>query len=84
MSPHDATIRRNQDRAIRIVYLAKQNAGPDPERVCREMQRLVDEMEQRDRRSGWWQSALISTSAWLVAAALGYGLVVLLLYGLVG
>jgi hypothetical protein len=75
MSPeHTETLRRNQERAIKILYLAKQNTAPDPARIAAESMRIVDERQPVESNPLWgFVTVLLLVSG-----------VALLLYGLVG
>lgn len=76
MSPeHVSTIRRNQEQAVKHLYLAMKSHGPDPERVARETDRLVEEMAARERR----EASLESWLTWLAVLGL-YLVFVALIY----
>jgi hypothetical protein len=76
MSPeHTDTLRRNQERAIKILYLAKQNTAPDPARIAAESMRIVDERQADTESNPLWGFVTVML---LVSG------VALLLYGLVG
>lgn len=45
-----SNLRRNQEHAVRQLVLARKSHGPDPERVARETQRRLDEMERSSSR----------------------------------
>lgn len=66
MSPeHVSTIRRNQERAVKLLYRDGDPFNPnsaDPERVSRETLRRLDEMEARASRQ-----RAVARDRWLIA-----------------